>query len=140
MFSRARMCSLLRPNAYLTSALVEDGVDAAQPVRIAVGHCVQTAMRVVEIHQRIAVGPAALRFSCGEDRVIGCSFSLLAPAKVKRQQFRDRLGATVVESFERLSDRGMMGAAMPLERAAIGGFLGQGMAKGVDRTLGLDPL
>jgi len=128
------------PQCIFDLRLVQDGVDAAQPVRVAVGHCVQAAKRVGKIRQRIAVGPASLRLSRCEDRVIDCSFGLLAPAKVKRQQFRDLLGTTVVESFERLSDRGMMGAAMPFEQAAISGFLGQGMAKGIDRPLSLDAL
>ena len=131
---------LVAPERIFDFGLVEHGVDTAQPVGVAVGHCVQAAKRVVEIGQRVAVGPAALRFPCGQDRKIDSPFGLVAAAEMQRQQFRDLFGAAAVQFLQRLPDRGMVGAALALEQAAISGFLSQSMTKGIDSTLGLDPL
>ncbi|MGH7114887.1 MAG: hypothetical protein ACREE9_10375, partial [Stellaceae bacterium] len=51
-------------------SLLEDGVDAAQPVGRGVGQRVEAAERVAEIAERLAVGPAALRFLGGGDGMI----------------------------------------------------------------------
>ena len=58
---------------------------------------------------------------------------------MKCQQLRDFVGPAEIQFFEGLSDGAMVGAAMPLQQAAIGGFLGQCMAKDIDRAFGLDP-
>ena len=58
---------------------------------------------------------------------------------MQRQQFRNLLDTAAVEFLEGLSDGAMVRAAMPLEEAAIGSFLGQRMAENINRPLGLDP-
>ena len=58
---------------------------------------------------------------------------------MKCQQLRDFVGATAIKLFEGPSNNAVISAAMPFEQAAISGFLGQCMAKDIDRAFGLDP-
>ena len=62
----------------LDLGLLDDGVDTAQPVGLGVGQQVEAVERVVEIGQRLAVGPAALRFLGGQDRAIDGLFRFVA--------------------------------------------------------------
>ena len=123
------MCSACRPERELDLCLFDHGVDAAQPVRLRVGHRVEAVERVVEIGQGLTVGPAALRFFRRQYRVVDGLLGLVAATKVKRQQFRDFFCATAIELFERVSDGAVTGAAMPLEQAPIGRFLRQRSAE-----------
>ena len=59
-FERPNMFGV-SPKRELDFGLFEHGIDAAQPVRPRVRHRVEAAERIVEIGQRLAVGPAALR-------------------------------------------------------------------------------
>jgi hypothetical protein len=65
--------------------LLDDRIDAPQPVRFSVGHRVKAMQRVIEIIQRLAVGPAALCFFCGQDRIVDRLFGIVAKAEVKCQ-------------------------------------------------------
>src|SRR6516225_3454916 len=57
---------------------------------------------------------------------------------MKCQQLRHFVGAAAIELFESPSDNAVISAAMPLQQAAISGFLRQRMAKDIDRSFGLD--
>src|SRR5882672_2506953 len=85
--------------------LFEHGVDAAQPIRLRVRHRIEAVERIAEIGQRLVVGPTALSFFRRQYRVIDGLLSLVAPAEVECQQFRDFLGTAAIQFFERVSDR-----------------------------------
>ncbi len=124
----------------LDLGLFEHGVDAAQSVRLRVGHPIKAVERVVEIGQALVVGPMTLSFFRGQDRIIHGLLGLVAPTKVKRQQFRDFIGTSAIKFLERLPHGAMIGAAMPLEQTSIGRFLRQRMPKDVGSPFGLDTL
>jgi len=92
--------------------------------------------RIVEIGDRLVIGPAALRFLSREDRIIDGFFRFVAATEMQCQQFRDFVAATAVKLLERVTDGTVIEAAMPLEQAAIRGLLGQGVTKYIDRPLG----
>ena len=48
---------------------------------------------------------------------------------MQRQKFRHFIGATAIELFERMADLTVAGAAIAFQQAAVGGFLGQRVAK-----------
>jgi hypothetical protein len=77
-------------------ALLQYRVDAAQAVGVGVRQQVEAVQSIIEISQRLAIGPAALRFFSGEDRVVDGFFRLVAAAEVQRQQFRDFVRAAAV--------------------------------------------
>ena len=120
--------------------LLDDGVDAAQPVRFGIGQEIKAVEGVVEISHRLAVGPAALRLLSCQDRIVDRLFRLVAAAEMQRQKFRDFVAAAAVKFFERVPYGAVIDPAMPLEQAAIRGFLRQRMTKDTDSSLGFDAL
>ena len=104
------------PEGEFDLGLLDHRVDAAQPVGFRVGQQVEAAERVVEIAQRLAVGPAALRFFRCQNRIIDRLLGLVAAAEMERQQFCHFVGATFVELLERLSDGAVIGAAVRSSR------------------------
>ena len=76
--------------------LFDHGVDTAQPVRSGFGQQVKSVQRVIEVSQRLGVGPAALRFLSGQDRVIDRLLRLVVAARrwfrVRSTRLRKRSG------------------------------------------------
>ena len=97
----------LSPQSKHCFGLLEHGIDAAQPVRLRAWHLVEAMERVIEIGQCVAVGPTALRFFCGQYRVINSLFDLIASTKMDGQEFRDFFCAAAIQLFERASDCAM---------------------------------
>ena len=69
--------------------LFEHGIDMAQPIGFGVRHLFESLARLVKIRQCLAVRPPTLRFLRGKDRVIDRLLGVVAPAEMKRQQFRE---------------------------------------------------
>src|SRR6516162_5674241 len=120
--------------------LIEYGVDAAQPVRLRIGHGIEEAQGVAEIGQSLGVGPTALGFLCRKYCVIYGLFRLLAAAEMKGEQFGDLVAAVAVEVFEGVADSAVICPTMALEEAPIGRLLRQRVAKDVNSPVGDNPL
>ncbi len=73
------------PERVFDLGLFKHGIDTPQPVRLRIGHIAEMVERIVEIIQRVAIGPSALRLFRGQDRVIDRLFGIVAAAEVKRQ-------------------------------------------------------
>src|SRR6266478_1514075 len=89
-------------------ALLQYGVDTAQVVGRRVRHRAETVERVTEVSQRLVISPTALSFFRGQCCVIDSLFGLVAPTKVKGQQFCNFVGAIGIQRFERVSDSAVM--------------------------------
>src|ERR1700720_2564492 len=111
------------PERKFDIALLQHGVDAAQPVRLGIGHRLEPPQRILEIRYRLAVGPPALRLFRGENGVIDALFRLIAAAEMKGQSVGDLPNTVLEKRFGRRADRRMQQAAVALEQAGIGGFL-----------------
>ena len=125
--SSAWMCSAYRPSAYLTSACLTTASIRRTDGR-GIGHYIEPAQRLPEISERLDVGPAALGFFRGGDRLIDRLFSFVAAAEIA-PVIPPPVGSFAIEFFEGLHDRTMIGATVPLQEATIGGFLGQRTAE-----------
>src|SRR5258708_5782992 len=88
--------------------LLDNGVDAAQPVGFRIGQQIEAVEGIVEVSQRLAVGPAALRLLSRQDRVVNRLFRLVAAPEVQRQEFCDFVGPTAVKLLESAPDSAVM--------------------------------
>ncbi len=95
---------------------------------------------VVEVSQRLTIGPMTLRFFCREYRAIDRLLGLVAAIEVMSQHFCDFVGTAGEQIFERVSDGAVTAAAMPLEQAFIDRLLRQRMPKDIYGPFRLDAL
>ena len=136
---RARRCARVLPQCEFNLGLFQHGVDAAQPIGIAVGQSIEPAQRVVEIGHRFAVGPAPLNFG-GQNGVVDGLFGVVAAAEMQCQPLGDFLGAAYIKRLDHLPDAGVKEPAVAFEQAGVGGLLDQRMAEDIGSAFAVGPL
>ena len=84
----------------LNLGLLDYCVDPTQPVGLIDGQQIEALQCVVEITQRFAIGPAALRLLGCQDCIIDRFFCFVAAPEVQCQQFCDFVRAAVIKLLE----------------------------------------
>jgi hypothetical protein len=94
--------------------LLRHRVHATQPVRLRIGHRIETVQRIVEIGPRLAVCPAVLRFFGGQFGVVDRLLGIVAVTEMEFQQLCDFVDAPSIDLFERPPDGALISSAMLL--------------------------
>src|SRR5262249_27967764 len=80
--------------------LLQNGVNAAQPVRLCIGHRCKALERSVEVGQGFGISPAPLRLLSSEDGVIDGLLVLCTASEVVGQKIEHLLSAASEQLLE----------------------------------------
>ena len=111
------------PQRQLELGLLDYGIQAPKAVWPHFRHRIEPMKGIIKIRDGFAVSTTASGFFRRSDRVIHRLFGLVAAAEVKSQHLRDFIDAARVEHLKRLSNGTVVGAALPFEKAPVGGLL-----------------